>query len=168
MWNIKLNRKGVRPSKPRAKRPPLLVYVMYLLVATVVFTGVTFSSYISTTSGQDSARVAKFDIKGSGTQAIEIAAGAMIPGDSFTKQFTIQNSSEVAVELTITAEMMYHKLPLQLTIDSVENQLISTLPVGSAEQTYTLTVSWPSTANDITWAGKADVIHLTINAQQID
>ena len=168
MWNMKLNRKGVRPGKHQTKRPPLMVYVMYLLVATVVFTGVTFSSYISSTVGQDTARVAKFDIKGSGTQEIEIDAGAMIPGDSFTKQFTIQNSSEVAVELTITAEMMYHKLPLVLTIDSAPGPLTRTLSALSEEQTYTLTVSWPKEANEITWAGKADVIHLTINAQQID
>lgn len=168
MWNMKLNRKGVRPGKHQAKRPPLMVYVMYLLVATVVFTGVTFSSYISSTVGQDTARVAKFEVTGTGSFAVNIPAEAMIPGDSFQQQFIIQNKGEVAVELSIAAEMMYNKLPLELTIESVANELTQTLAVGSGEQTYTLTVSWPSEQDNISWAGKTDVIRLSISAQQID
>jgi len=168
MWNMKLNRKGVRPGKHQTKRPPLMVYVMYLLVATVVFTGVTFSSYISSTVGQDTARVAKFEVTGTGMQEIQINAEAMVPGSQITKLFTVQNASEVSVKLTITAELMYNKLPLQLTINSVEHQLISTLAVGSSEQTYDLVISWPSAHSDVQWAGKTDVIRLIVNAQQID
>lgn len=168
MWNMKLNRKGVRTGKHKAKRPPLLVYVTYLLVATVVLTGVTFSSYVASTVGQDTARVAKFEISGAGAQEIQVSAGAMIPGETFNKQFTIQNTSEVSVELSVSAELLYNKLPLELTINSMASPLTQTLGVDSSEQTYTLTVHWPKTANGISWAGKTDVIKLTIGAQQID
>lgn len=168
MWNMKLNRKGVRPGKHQTKRPPLMVYVMYLLVATVVFTGVTFSSYISSTVGQDTARVAKFEVTGTGMQEIQINAEAMVPGSQITKQFTVQNTSEVSVELTITAELVYNKLPLQLTIESAPSPLTRTLAVGSSEQTYNLDISWPSSQNNVQWAGKTDVIRLIVSAQQID
>lgn len=168
MWKRQLNRTGSSARKQKSKRPPIFVYVMYLLVATVVFTGVTFSSYISTAMGQDTARVARFEVSGTESFAVSIPAEAMIPGDSFQQQFIIQNKGEVAVELSIAAEMMYNKLPLVLTVESVANELTQTLSALSEEQTYTLTVSWPSEQNDISWAGKTDVIRLTISAQQID
>lgn len=41
-------------------RLPIRAYLSYLLAATVVFTGVTFSKYVATSSAGDSARVAKF------------------------------------------------------------------------------------------------------------
>jgi len=49
-------------------KPPIFVYVGYFLVATLLFTGVTFSGYITVTTAEDRSRVARFDIEESGVQ----------------------------------------------------------------------------------------------------
>lgn len=46
-------------EKKSRRRLPLHVYLTYLLVCTFLLTGVSFSRYISSASGSDSARVAK-------------------------------------------------------------------------------------------------------------
>lgn len=159
-----------RPEKKSGKRPPVFVYVGYLLVATVIFTGVTFSGYISTTMGNDQARVAKFEIKETGVQEILLGANRMLPGDIFSTPIKIQNSSEVRVELTITATLMHDNLPLDLTIDSVDATAgcVYYLDPGSPEQVYNLTVSWPGTLSDPIYAGMTDMIRVIVNVVQED
>lgn len=47
-------------EKKKHIRLPIHVYLSYLLVATLIFTGVTFSKYITATNAGDSARIAAF------------------------------------------------------------------------------------------------------------
>ena len=50
-------------------RLPLHVYLSYLLVATFLFTGISFSKYATTVSVQDDARVAAFSVSVDGEAA---------------------------------------------------------------------------------------------------
>lgn len=50
--------KQCQPKNQRLKRLPVHVYLAYLLVCTLLLTGVSFSRYISSASGRDNARVA--------------------------------------------------------------------------------------------------------------
>lgn len=54
-----LNKKNAS-ERTKRNRLPIHVYLVYLLVATLVFTGVTFSKYVTSSTGGDSARVAVF------------------------------------------------------------------------------------------------------------
>ena len=47
-------------KKFKFKKLPLRVYLLYLVVASLIFTGVTFSSYVSTATGGDVVQVALF------------------------------------------------------------------------------------------------------------
>lgn len=51
--------KNISEKKKRI-RLPVHVYLLYLLVATLIVTGVTFSKYLTSTNAGDSARVAAF------------------------------------------------------------------------------------------------------------
>lgn len=169
----KLIERLFRPAKKSGKRPPVFVYVGYLLVATVIFTGVTFSGYISTTVGSDQARVAKFDvdIAGSGMQEILVGVKDMMPGDIINKEFQITNSSEVAVELVITATLMYDNLPLDLTVSSMDAKAGATFEMAAgASEPYILAIHWPNVEgkNGHELAGKADMIRVVINVMQKD
>ena len=164
---------GSREKKRSGKRPPLFVYVGYLLVATVIFTGVTFSGYVSTTMGNDQARVAKFDvdIAGSGMQEILIGVKDMMPGDIRNKEFQITNSSEVAVELVITAALMYDNLPLDLMVGSMDAKVGAEFEMApEAAGSYILTIHWPNEPgkNGYELAGKADMIRVVVNVMQKD
>ena len=53
-------------TKDGKVRLPLFSYVSYLLVASFLLTGVTFSGYITTIRGEDTSRVASFEISESG------------------------------------------------------------------------------------------------------
>ena len=47
-------------NKPARRRLPLAVYLAFLLVAALAFTGASFASYKTVATGSDSARVARF------------------------------------------------------------------------------------------------------------
>lgn len=55
-----MQKKQHRFKKKKHTRLPLHVYLSYLLVAALVFTGVTFSKYVTSTNAGDSARAATF------------------------------------------------------------------------------------------------------------
>jgi len=159
----------LRPAPKTGKRPPIFVYVGYLLVATVIFTGVTFSGYISSTMGNDQARVAKFDVKETGVQELFIDAEAMLPGDQFSTPINITNSSEVAVELTINATLMHGNLPLVLSINNTSAvDYTYTLAPNSTMTEFPLVVEWPKEENDPAWAGMTDMIRVVVSAVQKD
>ena len=82
-------------QKKRIKLP-LHAYLLYLLVASLLFTGVSFSSYVATTSGADSARVARFDV------TIEGSNDNLMINELYNKLhddycFYVNNNSEVTI-----------------------------------------------------------------------
>lgn len=157
-------------NKRSGKRPPLFVYLGYLLVATVIFTGVTFSSYVSTASGNDKARVAKFKVESAGVQTTDITITDILPGEVRTIPLEVNNSSEVAVELTISANLQYDNLPLTMHVGSENGGGSNTwdLDPNSGEATYNLYVVWPPEKNSPEYAGQVGKINVTIDAVQKD
>lgn len=151
-----------------SKRPPMFTYLMYILVATVVFTGVTFSGYISTSSGGDEARVAKFEITENvigGTEPFYVSA-SLIPGESHDVTLKVDNKSEVAVDYTVTVTQETDNLPLEFWLDGGSN---FTGEIGAGEsKDFKLSISWPATANDPMYAGMVDSISITLDAVQKD
>lgn len=168
------------------KRPPMFTYLMYILVATVVFTGVTFSGYISTSSGGDNARVAKFEIS-------ESVDGGVIPSDSFTisaslipgqvddTKIQVKNSSEVTVTYNITAANTAGNMPLEFYVyDDANNngncdsdEVLIPAPFAgelapNKSANFMFRISWPAEKNDPVYAGLVDTISITLDAVQKD
>ena len=180
------------PAEKKRTRLPLSAYLSYLLVATVLFTGVTFSGYITAVNGGDSARVAKFEItetmfknvngvKTEETMSAPISA-ALAPGESVTREIIVENVSEVAIEYGVDLVRVTNNLPalnLNLKLDTVDAEIQELpnntyrLPAGKTAD-FTLTIHWPvdpvqypnNTSPD--YVGKADELWVVITATQAD
>lgn len=161
-------------------RLPLHAYLLYLLVATFLFTGVTFSSYVTTASGGDSARVAAGVLDVSSASP-NISLGPENPTAEYT--FTVSNykdgqCSEVAVQYDVTVtldEPLPEGVSIQLGSKTVnttpQNKVYSfegvgTLPAGT-EYSNPHTLSFSTTDSSALTATTLDVT-ITVHAEQID
>ena len=158
----------------RRKKLPVATYLVYLLIATFLFTGVSFSKYATTASGSDEARVAAFDflfdVKGPGTQDRVLAVDTY-PG--FAGEYTIKvtDASEVAVKYKVTAENLTGNTPLTaaITLDGEAYDsatFFTTSEHGTRE--LELTLSWAGNNNAASYAGEVDAVRITVIAEQID
>ena len=157
----------------RRKKLPVATYLVYLLIATFLFTGVSFSKYATTASGSDEARVAAFDflfdVKGPGTQDRVLAVDTY-PG--FAGEYTIKvtDASEVAVKYKVTAENLTDNTPLTATLmdgnTAYDGHYLTAGEDGTRE--LTLTLNWDGNNNAAVYAGEVDAIRITVTAEQID
>ena len=160
----KLNNKAAQAAAPaetgKKFRLPLSAYLSYLLVACLLVMGVTFSGYVSSAGGSDSARVAKFEVTQDGDMLTTTLSAAMAPGDSKSWTVEVVNDSETTIDHYIRIDNLSGTLPLYFVIEgqsdpaayetytkvSAEGKSGSVLISGSA--TFTLTAVWPNDASD--------------------
>ncbi len=102
-----------KERKNKVPRLPLTVWLSYLLVCTLLLTGVTFSSYVTSATGGDSARVAKFSVVMTGAEDIVSIDGSNASENlSSAYHFTVTNNSEVAVRYSVTVKTGAEDAPL--------------------------------------------------------
>lgn len=182
----------------KVKRIPLSVWLTYLLIVTVIFTGVTFSGYVTTVEGGDEARVAQhaFKVSGGGTDDWSLNIdGLKKPGDSVTANFTVSNKDSKISEATMKYSINVQaegSIPLTCTLTTGTETVFSTNNEGSAggqllgsyvtesedyltagsedSDSYTLTLTWPSEKNDIAYAegNRLVVLRVSVLGEQID
>ena len=148
-----------------------------------------YARYSSEASGSDSARVAKFEVTETGTLRSQIQ-DEFYPGFTKTYAVSVTNKSEVTIEYVMNVKNKYKNLPLQfqmldkngnaITSDSTATQDYdlserAEIPAEDAqEHTYQLEISWPigtsegENSQDPDYAGKVDVIEITLEAIQKD
>ena len=146
-------------TKKRMKLP-VSAWLSYLLLATFLLTGVTFSKFTATTDGIDSARVAKFDVTVSGSgQAVDVGLKA---GETATHTFTVTNNSEVAVDYYLELTGM----PAGITAAVSDGLALNTKRklAAKANASLTLTLSAAADAGDI--SGKS--VSLLVHTEQTD
>lgn len=142
------------------------VLLILVMMSTALAAG-RFARYTSSASGSDTARVAKFSVTEEGTllHAFTVSMG---PGDApETGSVTVKNDSEVTIDYTISASMLYGFLPLQFTVDGASVPFTGTLASGDTA-TYKFKVSWPISENDSSYAGKVDCVNITLITAQKD
>ena len=158
---------------PEKKVLPPAVYLAYLLILSLVLTGVTFSGYITSASGKDGARVAKFEIVTEQKLYETSIEADLIPGETKDVSLQIQNKSEVAVKCRILAANLTGNLPVDVCFVVGETEYPSGVEGGFAldpnsENTeYRLRVKWNGSA-DPQFAGMIDHISLQLHVEQID
>lgn len=123
-------------SKKRVFSLPLYVYLGYLAVCTLLFTGGSFSGYLSSADGSDAARVAAGGITVNYTGNTTIELNQPTDPDNQTEtaefSFSVSNSaSEVAIcyDLVLTLD---EQLPNGVTM-TLDGKLCS----GNSNNTYT-------------------------------
>lgn len=103
-----MNSKKIKSSPKGRCRLPLHVYLAYLLVCTLLLTGVSFSRYISTANAGDSARVAKGVVTVSYDENTELKLERPTDDGTLTEnfQFHVSNSvSEVAIRYDVVVTL---------------------------------------------------------------
>lgn len=172
-------------KEKRFTRLPLSAYLLYIIVATLLFTGVTFSGYISVAGGSGSARVAKFEIKeivnGSELAYEETIRlqGTASPNSPMTQKIKVENKSEVSVEYTMELVNVTDNMPLEISMKRDDEQVEDTdgdaLSVtdklsykggGTDTADYTLEITLNTT--DPKYMGMVDLIEVTLVAAQCD
>jgi len=161
----------------KKRRIPLNAYLGYLLIVTLAVTGITFSGYVTKSTGEDSARVARFVVTAESVEQATFNFSDLIPGDTCKWEFDVEFDSEVAAQckmlLTSTGN-----LPLEYTLTHNETTKNVTLsePLDiyqvaagyKGTQTFILTVTWDENDNNIEYMGMADAVTLSITTEQID
>jgi len=118
MGNSKTAPPHFENSPPQKRSIPIIRYLVYLLIVTTTITGISLSKYSTSISGEDSAKVAKFDVDvslvstspplnndlGPNTDYIAYDSGIL----SKTYTFTVTNHSEVSVRARAVAEHKYN------------------------------------------------------------
>lgn len=167
----------------KRRRLPAAVYLCYLLVAVLAFTGASVAGYKTESSGDDSARVARFNIEAAqaGGQSTAFKLDATHLSDSYS--FTVTNGSETAVSYDVVVTVPDGKsLPNGVTVSlknvdtdvsrkDGETGRVYTFPnagrfeaASPAEQTLTLTFTAGTGAS----SGSVSGISVDVVATQID
>lgn len=109
-------------NKPARRRLPLAVYLAFLLVAALAFTGASFASYKTVATGSDSARVARFAVETviKDGQSDQYVLNTASSAGSMQYVFSVNNSSEVAVRYSLCVSFG-DELPskLSLSVDGI-------------------------------------------------
>lgn len=140
------------------------VLLILVFLSTAMVTG-RYARYISSATGEDSARVARFDVTQNSTtdyEAFFSTKHLMKPGESTTLNVEIVNNSEVAVELQFAVENVHDNLPLEY-IYPVNKQL----PPGDTG-TIPLEIHWPVDDNSTAYCGMVDLLKISMTVVQVD
>lgn len=144
-----------------------LVLLCLVLVSAHLTSGL-FARYTSSSTGSDSARVAKFEVVTTGsTSGISVKTGTSDP-DTTSYTITIENKSEVAVSYQLTPVLDDSPAGVSAALDSNTGELAA----GAAPVTHTLTLSvdWAAFTQGQTGANVSKDISFTVNIhfEQID
>ena len=101
----------------KRRRLPAAVYLCYLLVAVLAFTGASVAGYKTESSGDDSARVARFEVTAApaGGQSTAFTLNSTTKSGNYS--FTVTNNSETAVSYDVVVTVPDGKsLPNGVTV----------------------------------------------------
>lgn len=173
-------------NKPAPRRLPLGVYIAFLLIAALAFTGTSVASFKTQSSAGDGARVARFVVTAAKdadqSESITLNSTNM----SAAYKFTVANNQDAAVSETaanynivVTFPTALSGVTMTLTKDgaaapiagvTADNKTFTfsnagSFPAGTAQtDSFTLTF----TADTSAPSGEWNNIKITVNAAQVD
>jgi len=160
IWNR--NRNEENRKKPRL---PLSAYLTYLLIATFVFTGVSFSKFAASASGSDSVSVAGFNVRDISAAAVDSTLTIDLNSDSNsqTAAFQVSCDADVACTDTVTVTLP-GALPSGVTLAAKADGAVVAAAAGSTTTEYIFTKPFALSNTgqmhewEITFAADAEVV----------
>lgn len=165
-------------EKKNKMRLPLSAYLTYLLVATLLFTGVSFSKFATTSSGEDSARIAVMAIDTSYVIAEELS---IAPGETVDFTVTLTNKEgdricEVTQNYSMTVENLTNNMALSYDYylmdgenESAKDSVGGTFHAGVEESaTYKIKITWTGVPQPASSAFEVDGLKIVIKTEQVD
>jgi len=159
-------------------RLPLSAYLTYLLVATLMFTGVSFSRFATTSSDEDSARVAVMAMDTSYVIRNELA---IAPGETVDFTVTLTNKEdericEVTQNYSMYVENLTNNMSLSFDYYLVEgtgetklNSVTGTFNAGVEESvTYKIRITWSGVPQPAASSFEVDGLRIVIKTEQVN
>ena len=149
----------------------ILVTLLVLVMISFSIIGNMLAKYKTDSDAVDIARVAKFNISETGITEIAVSSDKFYPGYTLIQPIEINNKSEVAIDYTLTVEIITNNLPLVLNMNDTEGRVITVnkqLQPNSGEEEYSLSITWPAELNSVDYSMMVDVVKLTVNAVQLN
>lgn len=122
----------------KRRRLPAALYLCYLLVAVLAFTGASVAGYKTENSGDDSARVARFEVTAAPVegQSTAFKLDATHLSDSYS--FTVTNGSETAVSYDVVVTVPDGKtMPKGVTVSLSNDGTTFSSQVDMTGRVYT-------------------------------
>lgn len=134
--------------------------------------GGLYARYSGAGDGEDGARVAKFDVSAESTYFSEPLLMEMTAPGKIQKEIVVTNNSEVAFACTVTLENTTQNIPYLFSVEDSEptaNECSVTcyLEPNSGDNVIEIVMEWEE-ADALRYMGMADLVELTVSAQQVD
>lgn len=154
------------------------ICLAYLLIVLFVLVPTTLSSYVSTTGGSDTARVARMSLDAE----IEFSVHAIKPGETITIDFELSGENSDVTQAYSIAMNCTANLPLDYALTCTANGGTPILLEKMLPQTtysggtllhgethaYSLVVSWDETKTDHQYSDEIEYITITTQSVQVD
>ena len=155
----------------------LAAVLLSLVMLTTGMVSGRYARYVTSATGSDSARVAKFTVTQQSitrgetedlTQTIPMPL--ILPGESHTVNIAIAHDAvNNIIEVSST-----NNLPLQFSVSDRSSRQVLGNPAseyfapGIHTKEYTVTISWPDTTNAQAYIGMVDLLTIKVTTQQVD
>lgn len=141
-----------------------------LTVVSVFLVSGLYARYTAFGSGEDSARVAKFEINVAGDVLTDYLPQQIAPG-TYENKIQVTNNSEVAVKCVVQVINTTGNIPLQFQVDGVsggEGTVTLEKELSMDESTsFTLTTIWAQ-ENATDYMGMVDLVQIVVTTEQMD
>lgn len=153
------------------RKTPLVFKIGVLLLCAMLVTSYMMSDlyarYTVTAFASDSARVAKFTFTDDQMQMQAqsfVISSPVYPGQTVCAvNATIRNESEVAIRYVVNFENLTGNLPINYPLPISFNVI-----APNEEVTVNYPISWPANENSPDYAGKMDIVRITVSVEQVD
>jgi hypothetical protein len=158
----------------------LAAVLLSLVMLTTGMVSGRYARYVTSATGSDSARVAKFTVTqqsikyGTTDLTTMIPMPELLPGESKIVDMLVEYDTEVTVKNVISVESLYHNLPLtfriseQNTDSSFAERAEFICESGKYTKAYQLTITWPADKNSQDYIGMVDLLEITVTTEQVD
>lgn len=158
----------------------LAAVLLSLVMLTTGMISGRYARYVTSATGSDGARVAKFTVTQQSIKygetdltAVTIPMPEILPGGSETVDVLVTYDTEVAVRNIISVTNKYGNLPLTLSVgEKGGTASVGTFegvyPSGAYTKEYAVTVTWPADSNSQNYIGMVDLLEITVTTEQID
>jgi len=148
----------------------LAAILLCLTLFSFYLCGGLYARYTTSDSGEDAARVARFDVSEDGAYFSKNLLIETVPG-SVEREIVVTNNSEVAVAYTVTIKNTTKNIPYSFSVDDSEPMLnecsVTCYLKPNSTERISIVAEWAE-EGALKYMGMVDLITLTISAQQVD
>ena len=148
----------------------LAAILLCLTLFSFYLCGGLYARYTTSDSGEDAARVARFDVSEDGAYFSKNLLIETAPG-RVEREIVVTNNSEVAVAYTFTIKKKKKNIPYSFSVDDSEPMLnecsVTCYLKPNSTERISIVAEWAE-EGALKYMGMVDLITLTISAQQVD